>query len=156
MKNTSSIFSAKRLFLRSCLESTPNGSKLRGFNVNPDKKRRSPTRLSELKQKLLQAVLEQTALPQAQRQLCGAANTAAEMAWETACPLLVYPCLFDEMAATVLNHHSVEEPACELAGDSSADEKNEPHYGVFNPQNNWPHPISKAKDLPTTLTLAEI
>jgi hypothetical protein len=156
MKQTGSIFSARQLFLRSCLESTPNGGTLRAFNANPDRKSRSTTRLYELKQKLLQAALERTALPQAQRQLCGAANTAAEMAWETACPLLVYPCLFDEMAATVLNRHAFEELASEFAGISPADEKNDPLYGIFNPQNSWPHPISQAKDLPTTLTLAEI
>lgn len=156
MKNTSSIFRAKRLFLRSCLESTPNGSQWRGFNVNRDQKRSSPTRLNELKQKLLQAELERTALPQAQRQLCGAANTAAEMAWETACPLLVYPCLFNEMATTVLNRHAFEERAYELQDDSPTDEKNDPCYDVFNPQNSRPHPISQAKGLPTALTLAEI
>ena len=32
------------------------------------------------------------------KRLCGAANQAAEMAWTVPCPLLVFPCLFEELA----------------------------------------------------------
>jgi hypothetical protein len=30
--------------------------------------------------------------------LCGAANQAAELAWDSPYPLLVFPCLFEELA----------------------------------------------------------
>ena len=32
------------------------------------------------------------------QRLCGAANQAAEMVWTVPCPLLVFPCLFEELA----------------------------------------------------------
>lgn len=53
--------------------------------------------LHQLKQNLLHAVLEKTNNAALFKQICGAANRAAELAWATAFPLLVFPCLFDEM-----------------------------------------------------------
>jgi hypothetical protein len=59
---------------------------------------RTHTQLHQLKRSLLRAALVQTPELGLYRQLCGAANRAAEMAWASACPLLVFPCLFDELA----------------------------------------------------------
>jgi len=119
MKNDHLIFSAERLFLRSCLETGPAGGRLRGFNWNGDGARRFPTRLFEIKQRLLHAALERTSVPRAQKELCGAANAAAAAAWETSCPLLVYPCLFEEMAGAVLDRHALGEPMDEAADNLS-------------------------------------
>ena len=111
MNNKTSTLNAERTFLCSCLESAPQGAQLRNFDLWADPGQpRTPTRLHLLKQKLLEKVLEQTALPHVQRKLCGAANIAAEMVWDTACPLLLFPCLFEEMAANILNRYILDEP----------------------------------------------
>jgi hypothetical protein len=50
---------------------------------------------------MLRAVLEETASPELFKPLCGGANQALALAWETSCPLLVFPCLFEEILASI-------------------------------------------------------
>jgi len=59
------------------------------------------SQLHQLKRKLLRAALEETPETGSFKRLCGAANQAADLAWATANPLLVFPCLLDEMVKTV-------------------------------------------------------
>ena len=62
---------------------------------------RAHSQLHQLKRKLLRAALEETPESVSFKELCGAANQAAEQAWATSYPLLVFPCLFDEMVKAV-------------------------------------------------------
>ncbi len=62
---------------------------------------RRRSQLQQLKRKLLRAALEETPETGSFKRLCGAPNQAAEVAWATSHPLLVYPCLFDEMVKAV-------------------------------------------------------
>jgi hypothetical protein len=151
MNRTSSIFNAERIFLRSCLESAPQGVPVRNLNLwsAAQPQPRMPARLHVLKQKLLQAALEQTALPHVQRQLCGAANLAAEIAWDTASPLLLFPCLFEEMAANILRRFILDEPIND-AGPASP-EKNDHGFGAADTTNGWACPISEAEAMPAGL-----
>jgi hypothetical protein len=94
---------AMRLFFRSCVESSPSSV---DANVAPDmpQKRRGDgahLQLYQLKRTLLQSVLEETCDTALLKRLCGAANEAAELAWATSQPLLVFPCLFEELAERV-------------------------------------------------------
>ena len=57
--------------------------------------------LHQLKLKLLRSALETTSNARLFKRLCGAANQAADLAWATSCPLLVFPCLFEEMAEAI-------------------------------------------------------
>lgn len=97
------------IFIRSCLESAPVGRRPVRITVRMASKRPASARLHELKQQLLHAALEQATHPQLRKQLCGAANTAAELAWETDAPLLVFPCLFEEMARPIQQRFLQEE-----------------------------------------------
>src|SRR5262249_13711484 len=54
--------------------------------------------LNQLRLKLLESARETTSNAHLFKRLCGAANRAAELAWVTPYPLLVFPCLFEEMA----------------------------------------------------------
>lgn len=146
MNDTKSIFNAERTFLRACLESAPNGTPLRAFNPRTPVPTRTPTRLHVLKQKMLQIVLKQTALPHVQRQLCGAANMATEMAWETASPLLLFPCLFEEMATKILNRFVLDEPIDDAS--LSLPEQSDPAFDNSDTDNNWSRPISTDNALP--------
>jgi hypothetical protein len=57
--------------------------------------------LHQLKLKLLKSALETTSNARLFKRLCGAANQAADLAWATSSPLLVFPCLFEEMAEDI-------------------------------------------------------
>ena len=61
----------------------------------------APIDLHQLKLKLLKSALETTSNARLFKRLCGAANQAADLAWATSCPLLVFPCLFEEMAEDI-------------------------------------------------------
>jgi len=92
------------LFFRSFLESAPARVEPRPFSTPfgatpPSDPAHS--QLHQLKRKLLRAVLEESPEIGLFKRLCGAANQAAELAWATSQPLLVYPCLFDEMVIAV-------------------------------------------------------
>lgn len=151
MNKTKSKFNAERAFLRSCLESVPQGAQSRSFNMWGANQPRTPTRLPVLKQKLLQKVLDQTSLPHVQRQLCGAANLAAEMVWDTACPLLLFPCLFEEMAADVLNRYVLDEPI----DDASLSSPHENGSALEDSHSDleWPNPFLPAESHESLLTL---
>jgi hypothetical protein len=62
---------------------------------------RAHTDLAQLKLKLLQSALETTANARLFKRLCGAAHRAADLAWATPYPLLVFPCLFEEMVEDI-------------------------------------------------------
>ena len=64
-------------------------------------KDRTHSQLFRLKQKLLHATLEQTPEEIFFKPICGAANQATDLAWESPCPLLVFPCLFEELVQAV-------------------------------------------------------
>lgn len=91
----------ERIFFRSCLESAPTNLAARKVSFSIGNGGNSPPQLHQLKQKLLHSALEKTTDAILSRQLCGIANRAADLAWATACPLLVFPCLFEEMAQVV-------------------------------------------------------
>jgi hypothetical protein len=57
--------------------------------------------LAHMGLKLLKSALETTSNARLFKRLCGAANQAADLAWATSCPLLVFPCLFEEMAEDI-------------------------------------------------------
>src|SRR5437016_12911859 len=70
---------------------------------------RAHSQLHQLKRKLLRVALEETPETGLFKRLCGAANQAAELAWATSNPLLVYPCLFDEMVLAVRERFQQEQ-----------------------------------------------
>ena len=71
--------------------------------------RRTHSQLHQLKRKLLRVALEETPETELFKRLCGAANQAAELAWATSNPLLVYPSLFDEMVTAVRDRFQQEQ-----------------------------------------------
>ncbi len=99
------------LFFRSFLESAPAPIESRPFSTfgaaRPSS--RTHSQLHQLKRKLLRAALEETPEIGLFKRLCGAANQAAELAWATSQPLLVYPCLFDEMITAVRERFQQEQ-----------------------------------------------
>jgi hypothetical protein len=101
----------ERLFSRSCLESSPADvePKLFSFSAAPRSRGRTHSQLHQLKRKLLRAALEETPEAGLFKRLCGAANQAAELAWTTPCPLLVFPCLFEELAQVVRERFQPEQ-----------------------------------------------
>jgi len=70
---------------------------------------RTHSQLHQLKRKLLRGALEETPETELFKRLCGAANQAAELAWATSNPLLVYPSLFDEMVTAVRERFQQEQ-----------------------------------------------
>lgn len=110
MNNATATAHRKEMFVRSCLESAPHGAGGGSGTFQGPGSRPGPARLHVLKQNLLQAALQQTTLPRLHKQLCGAANTAAELAWDTAFPLLAFPCLFEERTRALFNRFAHEPP----------------------------------------------
>ncbi len=96
---------------RSWLESSPARVEPRPFSTlgttHPSDQAHS--QLHQLKRKLLRVALEETPETGLFKRLCGAANQAAELAWATSNPLLVYPCLFDEMVLAVRERFQQEQ-----------------------------------------------
>ena len=92
-----------RLFVRSCLETSPAPIEPRSFSPFHHVPRwdRTHTQLHQLKRKLLREALEETPDAALFKRLCGAANDAADRSWATARPLLVFPCLFYELVQNV-------------------------------------------------------
>jgi hypothetical protein len=58
---------------------------------------RAHTQLHQLKRRLLCLALEQMPSSDLFKRVCGAANEAASLAWSTGEPLLVFPCVFEEL-----------------------------------------------------------
>jgi len=103
MNGPSQIYYRELLLFRSSLESSPLRVESRPFwtfgATHPSS--RTHSQLHQLKRKLLRAALEETPETGSFKRLCGAANQAADLAWATAHPLLVFPCLLDEMVKAV-------------------------------------------------------
>jgi hypothetical protein len=106
MSNSGAVQNRQEALMRSCLESAPESNRPGRAASWGAGRKRGPVQLHLLKQKLLNAALEQTTLPQIHKQLCGAANEAAEAAWDTAFPLLSFPCLFEEMVQAICSRSS--------------------------------------------------
>lgn len=92
----------RRLF-RPCRETPPAQIQPRCFSPFPrvPQRDRVHTQLHQLKRKLLCAALEESPDAALFKRLCAAANDAADRSWATARPLLVFPCLFDELVQNV-------------------------------------------------------
>src|SRR5262249_51292806 len=93
----------ERLFCRSFLESSPAHARMpqKPLVSETSFRARAHTNLHQLKLKSLQSALETTSNARLFKRLCGTANQAADLAWATPYPLLVFPCLFEEMAEEV-------------------------------------------------------
>jgi len=103
MSHTARIYYVNQSLVRSWLESSPARAEPKPFSAfeAPRPSSRTHSQLHQLKRKLLRLALEETPETGLFKRLCGAANQAAELAWATSNPLLVYPCLFDEMVMAV-------------------------------------------------------
>ena len=98
------IYTAKnnyleQVFSRSCLESSPRpvAPYHEPFSPAMHSRNRLQSQLHQLKQKLLHIALEEATELELFKPICGAANQAAELAWNAPFPLLVFPCLFEEL-----------------------------------------------------------
>jgi hypothetical protein len=99
-----------RLPCRPCLETGPTPIQPRFFSPFHPRQAgdRVHTQLQQLKRSLLRKALEETPDAALFKRLCAAANDAADRAWETARPLLVLPCLFDELVQKVRREFQVQ------------------------------------------------
>jgi hypothetical protein len=70
---------------------------------------RTHSQLHQLKRKLLRSALEEAPEAGLFKRLCGIANSCAESAWATSCPLLVFPCLFQEAAREICEQFQEEQ-----------------------------------------------
>jgi len=88
---------------RSGLETSPARIETKLFSPfrHLPQRGRAHTQLHQLKRKLLRAALEETPDAALFKPLCGAASDAADRSWATAWPLLVFPCLFEELIQNV-------------------------------------------------------
>ena len=104
MNCTKQTYYGNKSFFRSWLESSPAHAEPKPFSTfrRTRPSDRTYSQLHQLKRKLLRAALEETPETGTFKQLCGAANQAADLAWATSHPLLVFPHLFDEMVTAVL------------------------------------------------------
>jgi hypothetical protein len=101
----------ERLFVRSCMESSPRPIELR-CSVSFRRMYSTPKgfwQLYQLKEKLLHAALEDIAEPVLSKKLCGAAQQAAKLAWSTPFPALIFPCLFQELAQAACEQFRLEQ-----------------------------------------------
>lgn len=104
----------RSLLVSSFLETAPSQVVVRPFllpgRVRPGSSS-GLSQLHQLKRKLLRGVLEATPGPALYKRLCGAANQAAGLAWETAHPVLVFPCLFEELVQELHRSQLPPDPA---------------------------------------------
>ena len=103
MNGMAQVSYRKLLFFRSCLESSPANLEPKLFAPFLARRPgdRTHSQLHQLKRKLVRAAPEETPETVSFKRLCGAANQAVKLAWATSYPLLVFPCLFDEMVRAV-------------------------------------------------------
>jgi hypothetical protein len=103
MRHTARIYYVNRSPFRSGLEASPARVERKPFSTlgatRPSD--RAHSQLHQLKRKLLRAALEETPETGLFKRLGGAANQAAELAWATSYPLLLFPCLFEAMIQVV-------------------------------------------------------
>lgn len=102
MKNRMATPDREQMFVRACLESAPGDNKLGTMTFGGASEDQGCTQLHHLKQKVLYAALRTTP-PAVHKRLCGAANAAAELAWDTEAPLVVFQQLFEEMTSSLRN-----------------------------------------------------
>ena len=111
MSHTARNYYLNQSLVRSWLESSPARVEPKPFAPFRASlpSGRTHSQLHQLKRKLLRAALEETPETGLFKRLCGAANQAAELAWATSNPLLVYPSLFDEMVLAVRERFQQEQ-----------------------------------------------
>ena len=154
MNNSTPIQGREQMFVQSCLESAPAGIAPKRFPrfVGNGANGHAHPQLHQLKQKLLHSALEKTADAALFKHLCGAANEASELAWETAYPLLIFPYLFEEMAQAIrtrLQEGQLQRSDAEL---SPAFEKIDPGFDSVHPDSWRFNPFSGSKTLPVLFT----
>ena len=111
MSHTARNYYLNQSLVRSWLESSPARVEPKPFSAlgTAHPSDRTHAQLHQLKRKLLRVALEETPETGLFKRLCGAANQAAELAWATSNPLLVYPSLFDEMVLVVRERFQQEQ-----------------------------------------------
>jgi len=111
MSHTARSYDVNQSLVRSWLESSPARVEPKPFSTRgtAQPSGRTHSQLHQLKRKLLRVALEETPETGLFKRLCGAANQAAELAWATSNPLLVYPCLFDDMVLAVRERFQQEQ-----------------------------------------------
>jgi len=111
MSHTARSYDVNQSLVRSWLESSPARVEPKPFSTRgtAQPSGRTHSQLHQLKRKLLRVALEETPETGLFKRLCGAANQAAELAWATSNPLLVYPSLFDEMVLAVRGRFQQEQ-----------------------------------------------
>ena len=103
MRNTSRVSFAGHLFAypRRTIPTLVVDRTGPAFAMEASDRDRLHTRLYQLKRQLLRSVLSGSTQPELFKNLSRAADRAAELAWKTESPLLVFPCLFEELTAKV-------------------------------------------------------
>jgi hypothetical protein len=88
-----------QVFSRSCLDSSlrPVAPYHEPFPLVMHSSNRTQSQLYLLKKKLLRIALEEATELELFKSICGVANQAAELVWDAPFPLLVFPCLFEEL-----------------------------------------------------------
>ena len=111
MSHTARNYYVDESLVRSWLESSPARVEPKPFSAFEASRpsSRAHSQLHQLKRKLLRAELEATPETGLFKRLCRAANQAAELAWATCYPVLLYPCLFDEMLKAVRDRFQQEQ-----------------------------------------------
>jgi len=99
MKNAYPI----ELIVRTSLESLPTRANhgAEWFSRGTQTNETSDVPLHLLKRRLLLSALEQTPDTGLFKRLCGAANQAADLAWETEAPVLTFPAFFEDLVRSI-------------------------------------------------------
>jgi hypothetical protein len=148
----------ERMFFRSCLESAPKGVPPGRISLPVESGGNGQThpQLYQLKRNLLHAALEKTTNTVVLfKQIYGAANQAAELAWTTTYPCLVFPCLFEEMAQVVRTRFQQEQLQCSDAKSLPALSGIDPGFDGVRPDSGPSNPISRTETLRVLFTLPE-
>jgi hypothetical protein len=104
MKNAYPI----ELIVRTSLESVPARGNLKVSATSPALRthEQAEVPLHLLKRRLLLDALEQTPDAGLCKRLCGAANQAADLAWETVAPALAFPVFFEHLVRSIREQRS--------------------------------------------------
>ena len=123
MNHASRIYHINQSLFRSSLKMAPTGVEPKLFAPfrAPLPDSRTHSQLHQLKRKLLRAALGETPDTGLFKRLSGAANQAAELAWATSHPLLVFPHLFDEMVNAVRGRFQLEQMSVPQFSHASSD-----------------------------------
>ena len=130
----------ERMFVRACTEtlsSLPQQPKQFLTASSPRPTHQAHTQLHEVKRQLLREMLNETPEARLFKPLCAAANQAADLAWATPYPMLVFPGLFEDLAQTARNHLWKLDHRERNRPDADADPDMARLHPVFAP----PHPI---------------